>query len=98
MALPVFSFGTVSPTSAMPNVKIAATTPLVSPNVFDKWFYLDATRDYYYFDPDTGVPLNALELHDLMAPLVPRVETWQHPFVPESGADETAGANTKTCW
>ncbi len=40
-------------------------------NEFNKWFYLDATRDYYYFDPDTGVPLNALELHNLMAPLVP---------------------------
>ncbi len=53
-------------------------------NEFNKWFHLDATRDYYYFDPDTGVPLNVLELHDLMAPLVPRVETWQHPFVPES--------------
>lgn len=60
-------------------------------NAFNKWFYLDATRDYYYFDPDTGVPLNALEIHDLVAPLVPRVETWRRPFVPESGAAVTAG-------
>ena len=59
-------------------------------NAFDKWIYLDATRDYYYFDPDTGIPLNALEIHNLMTPFVPRVETWQRPFVPESGPEVAA--------
>lgn len=59
-------------------------------NEFNKWIYLDATRDYYYFDPDTGVPLNALEIHNLLAAYVPRVETWQHPFVPESGPEAAA--------
>jgi hypothetical protein len=49
-------------------------------NEFNKWIYMDATRDYYYFDLDTGEPLNLLETHNLMAPLVPRVETWQRPY------------------
>jgi len=54
-------------------------------NEFNKWIYMDATRDYYYFDPQTGIPLNLLEIHNLMAPFVSRVETWQRPFVPEEG-------------
>lgn len=61
-------------------------------NEFNKWFYLDATRDYYYFDPGTGVPLNLLELHDLMAFFVPRVETWRRPFGPECGPAVAAQA------
>ncbi len=56
-------------------------------NEFNKWFYLDATRDYYYFAPDSGTPLNLLELHNRMAPLVPRVETWERPYVIESGKE-----------
>jgi len=52
-------------------------------NEFNKWIYMDATRDYYYFDPETGVPLNELEIHNLVAGQVPRVETWQRPFAPE---------------
>lgn len=30
-------------------------------NEFNKWIYMDATRDYYYFDKKTGAPLNPLE-------------------------------------
>lgn len=52
-------------------------------NEFNKWIYMDATRDYYYFDPDTGVPLNELEIHNLLKEQVPRVETWQRPFMAE---------------
>lgn len=59
-------------------------------NEFNKWIYMDATRDYYYFDPATGLPLNLLEIHQRMAPLVPRVETWQRPFVPEAGPEVAA--------
>ena len=36
-------------------------------NEFNKWIYLDATRDYYYFDIETGLPLNLLEIHDKLA-------------------------------
>lgn len=50
---------------------------------FNKWIYMDATRDYYYFNPDTGLPLNFLEIHNLIVPLMPRVETWARPFAAE---------------
>lgn len=49
-------------------------------NDFNKWIHLDATRDYYAYDPETGVPLNILEMHNRLLKLVPRVETWQRPF------------------
>ena len=28
---------------------------------------MDATRDYYYFDAQTGIPCNLLELHNRLA-------------------------------
>ncbi|MFA6471863.1 MAG: hypothetical protein WCU00_07465 [Candidatus Latescibacterota bacterium] len=56
-------------------------------NEFNKWIYLDATRDYYYFDKITGIPLNLLENHNLLAEQMPRVETWDRPFVPEMGKE-----------
>ena len=52
-------------------------------NDWNKWIHMDATRDYYYFDLDTGEPLNLLEVHNLVKEQVPRVETWQHPFAIE---------------
>jgi hypothetical protein len=55
-------------------------------NEFNKWFYLDATRDYYYFDSETGLPLNLLEIHNRLAEKLPRIETWQRPFAPEIGS------------
>lgn len=51
---------------------------------------MDATRDYYYFDKDTGIPMNLLEIHNLLACEVPRVETIEHPFVPEMGEEVAA--------
>ena len=56
-------------------------------NEFNKWIYLDATRDYYYFDLETGLPLNLLEIHDKLTEKLPLVETWQRPFAPERGAE-----------
>ncbi len=52
-------------------------------NDFNKWFYMDATRDYYYFDPETGVPLNELEIHNRLLEHVPRVEDWRNPVALE---------------
>ncbi|MFC1608082.1 hypothetical protein ACFL47_08940 [Candidatus Latescibacterota bacterium] len=52
-------------------------------NEYNKWIYMDATRDYYYFDRETGIPTNLLELHNRLAEKVPRVETWQRPFASE---------------
>jgi len=56
-------------------------------NDYNKWIYMDATRDYYYFDPDTGIPMNCLEIHNLLAEQVPRVETWRRPFAFELGGE-----------
>jgi len=49
-------------------------------NEFNKWIYMDATRDYYYFDLKTGLPLNLLEIHNKLIEKHTRVETWQRPF------------------
>ena len=49
-------------------------------NEFNKWIHLDATEDFYYYDPDTGIPLNLIELNSRLAELLPRPETWQYPF------------------
>ncbi|KAB7530102.1 hypothetical protein F8C76_00860 [Flagellimonas olearia] len=54
-------------------------------NEFNKWIYMDATRDYYYFDSETGVPLNGLEIHNKLIEQVPFVETWESPYVPLLG-------------
>ena len=56
-------------------------------NDYNKWIHLDATRDYYFFNPDTGIPMNILEVHDILAEQVPRVETQERPFWPEIGED-----------
>ncbi|MFC1539644.1 hypothetical protein ACFL6H_09480 [Candidatus Latescibacterota bacterium] len=62
-------------------------------NEFNKWIYMDATRDYYYFDKDTGIPLNMLEIHNLLKAEMPRVETIERPFVPEMGKEVVARIN-----
>lgn len=49
-------------------------------NEYNKWIYMDATRDYYYFDPETGEPLNLLEIHNLLAEQMPEPEDWRRPF------------------
>ena len=56
-------------------------------NEFNKWVYMDATRDYYYFDSKTGIPLNLLEIHKLLVAKIPRVENWKRPFAPDIGKD-----------
>ena len=59
-------------------------------NEFNKWIYMDATRDYYYFDHETGLPLNLLEVHNLVAREVPRPVTREKPLVLESMSDFTS--------
>lgn len=56
-------------------------------NQLNKWIYMDSTRDYYYYDPETGIPFNLLEIHNLLAAAMPRVETWERPFAPEFGEE-----------
>lgn len=49
-------------------------------NDFDKWIFLDATRDYYIFDPETGIPMSLLEINERLAEIIPRPVTWEDPL------------------
>ncbi len=49
-------------------------------NDFDKWVFMDATRDYYYYDPATGIPLSLTEVNERIAPIVPRTADWNDPI------------------
>ena len=49
-------------------------------NEFDKWIFLDATRDYYIYDPDTGIPLNLVEISERLAEIMPGPATWEYPI------------------
>jgi hypothetical protein len=60
-------------------------------NEFNKWIYMDATRDYYYFDLKTGIPLNFLEIHNLVAERVPHPVTPDRPLVTETMTSLVAG-------
>ena len=56
-------------------------------NDYNKWIYLDPTLDTYYFDLKTGVPLNVLEMHQLLVELMPVTDTWDHPFAVDHGKE-----------
>jgi len=56
-------------------------------NEFNKWIYLDPTIDTYYFNTETGIPLNLLETHNLLVEQMPRIETWKRPFSPDIGKE-----------
>ncbi|MFC1606623.1 transglutaminase-like domain-containing protein [Candidatus Latescibacterota bacterium] len=49
-------------------------------NDFNKWVFLDATRDYYIYDPDTGIPMNLIEINDRLKEIVPRSPNWEYPI------------------
>jgi hypothetical protein len=49
-------------------------------NEFDKWIFLDATRDYYIYDPDTGIPLSLVEISERLAEIMPGPATWEYPI------------------
>ena len=49
-------------------------------NEFDKWIFLDATRDYYIYDPDTGIPMNLVEINSRLKDIMPRPVDWEHPI------------------
>ncbi len=60
-------------------------------NDFNKWVFLDATRDYYIYDPDTGVPLSLTEINSRLSEIIPRPVTWESPLkwlVPDAAAAE----------
>lgn len=49
-------------------------------NDYDKWVFLDATRDYYMTDPDTGVPLSLAEIGSRVAEGLTQPVTWDQPI------------------
>ncbi len=49
-------------------------------NDYNKWVFLDATRDYHYYDPATGVPLSLTEANAALAGMVPETADWYNPI------------------
>jgi hypothetical protein len=50
-------------------------------NDYGKWIHLDATRDYYWHDRRTLVPLDTGEIHRVLMDRVEGVETWERPYL-----------------
>ncbi len=50
-------------------------------NDYGKWIHLDATRDYYWYDPRTGVPLDTGEIHQVLVSRLQQVERWDRPYL-----------------
>ena len=50
-------------------------------NDYGKWVHVDATRDYYWYDPATRIPLDTLEVHQVLADRLDRVERWDQPYL-----------------
>lgn len=50
-------------------------------NDHGKWIHLDATRDYYWCDRRTLVPLDSLEIHEVLAERLDEAETWRDPYL-----------------
>jgi hypothetical protein len=58
-------------------------------NDYDKWVFLDATRDYYMTDPDTGVPLSLAQIAGRVGEILPQPCTWDapiHHLLPENAS------------
>ncbi|MHB9028031.1 MAG: hypothetical protein ACYC9O_04640 [Candidatus Latescibacterota bacterium] len=49
-------------------------------NDLNKWVFMDATRDYYAYDPETGIPLSLTEMNDRLKELFSRPVTWEDPL------------------
>ncbi len=50
-------------------------------NDFNKWVFMDATRDFYIYDPQSGVPLSLVEVSGRLAAAVPDgVADWYDPI------------------
>ena len=58
-------------------------------NDFNKWVLLDATRDYYIYDPETGIPMNLTEINSRLGEIIPRTADWEYPIrvqIPDEAA------------
>ena len=50
-------------------------------NDYGKWVHLDATRDFYWYDPETRVPLDTLEVREVLTDRLEDVERWDRPYL-----------------
>ncbi|MBT4504293.1 MAG: transglutaminase domain-containing protein [Gemmatimonadetes bacterium] len=50
-------------------------------NDYGKWVHMDATRDYYWYDPKTRVPLDTLEIHQALTERLEGAERWDRPYL-----------------
>jgi len=50
-------------------------------NDHGKWIHLDATRDYYWVDRRTLIPLDTEEIHRVLVDRLEDVETWERPYL-----------------
>ena len=57
-------------------------------NDYGKWIHLDATRDYYWYNPQTLVPLDTQEIHQVLAERLQQVERWDRPYLFHQDLDE----------
>lgn len=58
-------------------------------NTWGKWIHLDATRDFYWVDRQTGEPLSVLEVHNELIGHLDKPETWEDPHVLRLGTATT---------
>ena len=49
-------------------------------NDFGKWIHLDATRDFYLYDAESGLPLSLTEIGEHVGRVVPEAVTWERPI------------------
>ena len=47
---------------------------------FNKWIYLDPSFDFYYYNQDSGIPLNVLECHKLVVARMRGIERPDRPY------------------
>lgn len=50
-------------------------------NDYRKWVHVDATRDYYWYDRATRVPLDTQEIHRVLIDRLEEVERWDRPYL-----------------
>ena len=50
-------------------------------NDYRKWVHLDATRDYYWYDKATRIPLDTWEIRKVLAERLERPERWERPYL-----------------
>lgn len=50
-------------------------------NDYRKWVHLDPTRDYYWYDIKTRLPLDTLEIHEVLMRRLDDVERWDRPYL-----------------